>query len=185
MLSEKLKEKICKIKKLKLENFLDNYFIHKTFYINYKSPQRILSSPNKEQNYNNKIFLSRLRNKNVKIFKTKSKSTNRILGLNSDYLFFNPHVTRMMKGGVDSTEYDSTKYTLSKKEEIKKTQSKKYFGISGDTPLINTGTLSDLYSTTNVASKTLSKINSFSERNIFQRTKNQNFEISENDRKII
>ena len=68
MLSEKLKEKICKIKKLKLENFLDNYFIHKTFYINYKSPQRILSSPNKEQNYNNKIFLSRLRNKNVKIF---------------------------------------------------------------------------------------------------------------------
>ena len=184
MLSEKLKEKICKIKKLKLENFLDNYFIHKTFYINYKSPQRILSSPNKEQNYNNKIFLSRLRNKNVKIFKTKSKSTNRILGLNSDYLFFNPHVTRMMKGGVDSTEYDSTKYTLSKKEEIKKTQSKKYFGISGDTPLINTGTLSDLYSTTNVASKTLSKINSFSERNIFQRTKNQNFEISENDRKI-
>ena len=183
MLSEKLKEKICKIKKLKLENFLDNYFIHKTFYINYKSPQRILSSPNKEQNYNNKIFLSRLRNKNVKIFKTKSKSTNRILGLNSDYLFFNPHVTRMMKGGVDSTEYDSTKYTLSKNEGIKKTQTKKYFGISGDTPLMNTGTLSDLYSTTNLASKTLSKINSFSERNIFKRTKSKNFEISENDRK--
>ena len=186
MLSENLKEKICKIKKLKLNNFLDNYFIHKTFYTNYKSPQRILISPIKGQNNIDRIFFSRLRNKNAKIFQTKSKSTNRILGLNSNYKFFSPYVTRMMTGGVESTQYDSTKYTLSKKEESKNMKPKKYFGLDGDTPLINKGTLSDLYSNTSLASNTLSKFNSFSERNVLQKNKNNNIneKIIENERKI-
>ena len=186
MFSQKLKEKICKIKKLKLDNYLNNYFIHKTYYSDYNSPKRILSSPNKIQDYNDKIFLSRLRNKNVKIFQTKSKSTNRILGLNSDYMFYIPYVTKMIARGIDSTEYDSTKYTLSKKEETKdsKHQQKKYFGIPGNTLLTRRGSLSDLYSTTSLVSNTLSKMNSFSEKNIFQRTKNIDMEsIIDKDRK--
>ena len=188
MFSQNLKEKISKIKKLKLDNYLNNYFIHKTFYANYKTPKRILSSPNKAQNFNDKIFLSRFRTKNVKLFKTKSKSTNRILGINSNYMFYSPYVTKLIAGGLDSTEYDSTKYTLTKKEEIKNTinQPKNYFGIPGDTPLIRRATLSDLYSTTSLGFNTLSQVNSFSEKNIFQRANDKNEKIisdNDNDRK--
>ena len=178
MLSEKLKEKISKIKNLKSENYLDKYFIFKTFYNSYKSPKRILSSPNKNQEINNKIFLSRLRSKNVKIFKEKSKVTNRILSLNSDYMYYSPYVTKMMTGGVDSTQYDSTKYTLPKNDTNKNSKIKKYFGIPGNTKITKAGTLSDLYSTTSLVSNTLSKKNSFSEQDIFKR------KLNDEDRKI-
>ena len=137
MYSEKIKEKICKIKKLKLDNYLNNYFIHKTFYSTYKSPKakRITSSPNKIKNNENKICLSLLRTQNAKIFKTKSKSTNRLIGFNTNYKLYSPLITRMMTGGIDSTKYDSTKYTLNKKEN------KKYFGLSGNTIINNENTL--------------------------------------------
>ena len=35
MLSQKIKENICKIKKLKSDNYLSRYFIFKTFYETY------------------------------------------------------------------------------------------------------------------------------------------------------
>ena len=133
MYSEKIKEKICKIKKLKLDNYLNNYFIHRTFYSQYNSPKRITSSPNKFQNFKKNICLSIINNKNSKIFKAKSKSTNRLLGFNTNYNFYSPLITKMMTKGIDSTKYDSTKYTSSKKE--KKNSQKKYFGLPGNTPL--------------------------------------------------
>ena len=90
MYSDNIKGKISKIKKLKLDNYLNNYFIHKTFYSVYKSPKakRITSSPNKIKNNENKICLSLLRTQNAKIFKTKSKSTNRLIGFNTNYKLY-------------------------------------------------------------------------------------------------
>ena len=186
MISQNLKEKICKIKKLKSDNFLTKYFVFKTFYNNYKTQRKIFSSPGIEQNINEKVFLSRLRNKNMNLFIDKSKSTNHLLSLESDYLNYTPYVTKMMKTGIESTKYDSTKYTSTKKEEIKNlkknSKKKKYFGLPGDTPLIKTGTFSDLYSTQ--SPKTFSKINSLSEQNIFKNEKKLNFDkILDNDRK--
>ena len=186
MLSQKIKEKICKIKKIKSDNFLSKYFIYKTFYDNYKSSNPIFNQPGKTKNINKKVFLSRLRNKNMKLFSEKSKSTNHLLSLNTEYLKYTPYVTKMMKTGIESTKYDSTKYTISQKEEIKniKTNSKpkQFFGLPGDTPLIKNGTFTDLYSTRNY--NTLSKINSFSEKNIFTNKKNLKLDnIIDNDRK--
>ena len=133
MYSDNIKGKISKIKKLKLDNYLNNYFIHRTFYSQYNSPKRITSSPNKFQNFKKNICLSIINNKNSKIFKAKSKSTNRLLGFNTNYNFYSPLITKMMTKGIDSTKYDSTKYTSSKKE--KKNSQKKYFGLPGNTPL--------------------------------------------------
>ena len=179
MLSQKIKEKICKIKKIKSDNFLSRYFIYKTFQDNYNSPNTNLNSPGIKYNINKKVFLSRLRNKNMKLFSEKSKSTNHLLSLNNEYLKYislnneylkyTPHVTKMMKTGIESTKYDSTKYTNTQKEEIKdlkkNSNQKLFFGLPGDTPLIKNGTFTDLYSNANY--NTLSKINSLSEKNIF------------------
>ena len=186
MLSQKIKEKICKIKKIKSDNFLSRYFIYKTFHDNYNSPNTNLNSPGIKYNINKKVFLSRLRNKNMKLFSEKSKSTNHLLSLNNEYLKYTPHVTKMMKTGIESTKYDSTKYTITQKEEIKdlkkNSNPKLFFGLPGDTPLIKNGTFTDLYSNTNY--NTLSKINSLSEKNIFVNEKKLYLDkIIDNDRK--
>jgi len=185
MISQNLKEKICNIKKIKSKNYLKKYFTFRTFYKDYTLPKRNFNSPRNTQNNNNKYFLSLLRSKNMKLFKEKSKSTNRLLILNPDYLFYSPYVTKMMQDGIESTKYDSTKYTLSPNEELKNiklnSKSKKYFGISGDTPLIMRDSI---YSNNSRVSKTLSKFNSFSEKNIFERTSNNNLDkIIDNERK--
>ena len=187
MLSQKIKENICKIKKLKSDNYLSRYFIFKTFYETYKSSNTNIHSHGIAQNVNKKVFLSRLRNKNMKLFSEKSKSTNHLLSLNSEYLNYTPYVTKMMKTGIESTKYDSTKYTVTEKEEIKnikrKSNLKKYFGLPGDTPLFKNGTLTDLHSTK--IFNTFSQINSLSEKNIFSNKKNLNLDnILVNDRKI-
>ena len=65
-------------------------------------------------------------------------------------MYYSPYVTKMMTGGVDSTQYDSTKYTLPKNDTNKNSKIKKYFGIPGDTKITKAGTLSDLYSTTSL-----------------------------------
>ena len=181
MISKEAKEKISKIKELQSKHHIKNYLIFNTFHNIYKKqPFRPYStSTGKECQLNDKIFYSRLRNKNAKIYKNKEKNNERILSLYSDYTFYNPYVTMMMTNGACVTEYNHKKYIKhdslipkidlnNKTQKIKKGKRvKKYFGIDGDTPLIDTDrrtkktgrtTLNDLYSTTSLGMKTMSNL---------------------------
>jgi hypothetical protein len=218
MISKETKEKINKIKELQSKNHIKNYLIFNTFHNIYKKqPVRPYStSTGKEFQLNDKIFYSRLRNKNAKIYKNKEKNNERILSLYSDYTFYNPYVTMMMTNGASVTEYNHKKYIKhdslipkidlnNKTQKIKNGKKvKKYFGIDGDTPLIDTDrrtkktgrtTLNDLYSTTSLGMKTMSNLPSklynqtyylnnskLSDLNL-NNTNNFNF-ITESDRKF-
>ena len=181
MISKEAKEKISKIKELQSKHHIKNYLIFNTFHNIYKKqPVRPYStSTGKECQLNDKIFYSRLRNKNAKIYKNKEKNNERILSLYSDYTFYNPYVTMMMTNGASATEYNHKKYIKhdsiipkidlnNKTQKIKNGKKvKKYFGIAGDTPLIDTDrrtkktgrtTLNDLYNTTSLGMKTMSNL---------------------------
>ena len=219
MISKEAKEKISKIKELQSKNHIKNYFIYNTFYNNYKKqPIRPYSTSNgKECKLNDKIFYSRLRNKNAKIYKNREKNNERILSLYSDYTFYNPYVTMMMTNGANVTEYNHKKYIQQESmipqidinnnaPKLKKGKKvKKYFGIDGDTPLIDTdrrtkrtgrSTLNDLYTTTSLGMKTMTNLPSklFNQTYFFKNTSkvsdlqlnngsNFNF-ITESDRKL-
>lgn len=191
MLSKNVKEKILKIKNLDSKNYINSFLIHTKFYKDYKSKISIFNSPDKNKKIYDKILLSRLRSKNLKLFQTKTKSNSRFLSLNSDYLLFNPYVTRLMKGGANTTEYDWNKYTLSKNKKQKSNlnlNTKYYFGLPGNMPLVSNKkgnlSLSSLYSTTSLGAKTFTKFDSLSATNIMENiNNNKNIEIDDNDRK--
>ena len=195
MLSKETKEKINQIKELQLKNHTKNYLIYNTFHNKYKrQPNRPFStSAGKEFQLTDKIFYSRLRNKNAQIYKNKDKNNERILSLYSDYSFYNPYVTMMMTNGANVTEYNHKKYIQNetivppldlnnKMPTIKRGKKvKKYFGIDGDTPLIETDrktkkigrtTLTDLYSTTSLGMKTMTNLPSklHNQNNFFNNT---------------
>ena len=177
MLSKETKEKINQIKELQTKNHIKNYLIFNTFHNSYKKQMRPYSTATgKEFQINDKIFYSRLRNKNAQIYKNNDKNTERILSLYSDYTCYNPYVTMMMTNGTNATEYNHKKYIQSDRKipsldinlkipKIKKQKKvKKYFGLDGDTILIDsdrrtkrTGrtTLTDLYNTTSLGMKTM------------------------------
>ena len=181
MISKETKEKINKIKELQSKNHIKNYLIFNTFHNNFKkqSMRPYSTSTGKEYKLNDKIFYSRLRNKNAQIYKNNDKNNERILSLYSDYTCYNPYVTMMMTNGASVTEYNHKKYIQTessippieisnKVPKIKKGKKvKKYFGIDGDTPLIETDrktkktgrtTLTDLYSTTSLGMKTMTNL---------------------------
>ena len=181
MISKETKEKINKIKELQSKNHIKNYLIFNTFHNNFKkqSMRPYSTSTGKEYKLNDKIFYSRLRNKNAQIYKNNDKNNERILSLYSDYTCYNPYVTMMMTNGASVTEYNHKKYIQAqssippieisnKVPKIKKGKKvKKYFGIDGDTPLIETDrktkktgrtTLTDLYSTTSLGMKTMTNL---------------------------
>ena len=195
MIPKETKEKINQIKELQLKNHTKNYLIYNTFHNKYKrQPNRPFStSAGKEFQLTDKIFYSRLRNKNAQIYKNKDKNNERILSLYSDYSFYNPYVTMMMTNGANVTEYNHKKYIQNetivppldlnnKMPTIKRGKKvKKYFGIDGDTPLIETDrktkkigrtTLTDLYSTTSLGMKTMTNLPSklHNQNNFFNNT---------------
>ena len=180
MISKEAKEKINQIKELQTKNHIKNYLIYNTFHNSYKKQLRPYSTATgKECQINDKIFYSRLRNKNAQIYKNNDKNTERILSLYSDYTCYNPYVTMMMTNGTNVTEYNHKKYIKSESSippidiklkipKLKKTKKvKKYFGIDGDTLLIDsdrktkrTGrtTLTDLYNNTSLGMKTMTNL---------------------------
>ena len=195
MISKETKEKINKIKELQSKNHIKNYLIFNTFHNNFKkqSMRPYSTSTGKEYKLNDKIFYSRLRNKNAQIYKNNDKNNERILSLYSDYTCYNPYVTMMMTNGASVTEYNHKKYIQTqssippieisnKVPKIKKGKKvKKYFGIDGDTPLIETDrktkktgrtTLTDLYSTTSLGMKTMTNLPSklYNQNNFFNNT---------------
>ena len=198
MISKEAKEKISQIKELQSKTHIKNYMIWHTFHNNFKRQSRPFSTSNeKDFQMNDKIFYSRLRNKNAIIYQNKDKNNNRILSLYADYTTYNPYVTMMMTNGASVTEYNHKKYIQtnatippsidknSKTIEIKKRKKiKKYFGIDGDTPLernlrgikkVGRKTLTDLYSTTSLGMKTMTNFTTkFSNKNIFNKKKSNN-----------
>ena len=195
---EEAKEKISQIKELQSKTHIKNYMIWHTFHNNFKRQSRPFSTSNeKDFQMNDKIFYSRLRNKNAIIYQNKDKNNERILSLYADYTSYNPYVTMMMTNGASVTEYNHKKYIQtnatippsidknSKTIEIKKRKKiKKYFGIDGDTPLernlrgikkVGRKTLTDLYSTTSLGMKTMTNFpTKFSNKNIFNKKKSNN-----------
>ena len=212
MISKETKEKINRIKELQSKNHIKNYLIYNTFHNIYKKqPFRPYStSTGKEFQINDKIFYSRLRNKNAQIYKNDDKNNERLLSLYSDYTFYNPYVTMMMTNGASVTEYNHKKYiqkgsSIPKNDKIPKIKKgkkvKKYFGIDGDTPLIETNrtikragrtTLNDLYNTTSLGMKTMTNLPSkYNKTNYFNNNKLDNLNnfnafnfITESDRKL-
>ena len=168
------------IKELHNKNHLKKYLVYNTFYMQYKKKIRPLSD-NKEREckLNDNIFFSRLRNKNATIYQDKNNKKNKLLSIYTNYNNYDPYVTKMMTYGINHTAYNKN-YTKTisnlptiqtdkdDKEGINnKKKTKKYFGIDGDTPLVeddkfsNFGktTLNDLYNTTSFGMKTLNTIN--------------------------
>ena len=196
MISKEAKEKISRIKELQEKNHIKNFMVWNTFHNKYKKQSRPFStSTGKDFQINDKIFYSRLRNKNAQIYQNKDKNNERILSLYSDYTCYNPYVTMMMTNGASATEYNHKKYIqtessippidLNKKvTKIKNGKKvKKYFGIDGDTPLETHGrdtkhygrtTLTELYTTTSLGMKTMTNFPSkLSPNRIFNKTANK------------
>ena len=111
MISKEAKEKISRIKELQEKNHIKNFMVWNTFHNKYKKQSRPFStSTGKDFQINDKIFYSRLRNKNAQIYQNKDKNNERILSLYSDYTCYNPYVTMMMTNGASATEYNHKKY---------------------------------------------------------------------------
>ena len=202
MISKETKEKISQIKELQSNNHIKNYMIWHTFHNNFKSqPRPFSTSTGKDYQINDKIFYSRLRNKNAIIYQNKDKNNERILSLYADYTSYNPYVTMMMTNGASVTEYNHKKYIQTEAiipppidinnqtTKIKHGKKiKKYFGIDGDTPLENNfrgtkkagrTTLTDLYTTTSLGMRTMTNFHTKPYKNIFNKNKsNNNFDLN-------
>ena len=139
MISEKIRERIEKIKETKINNHINNLNTYHTFYHhyrpeNYKRPNStaIMKTVNE---LNDKMFYTRLRNKNIQIYKYDQRAKS----LHTNYKNFNPYVTIMMSNSAaNATQYNKSKYIQTNKKIFQKKKSKntkKYFGIDSDTPL--------------------------------------------------
>ena len=141
MISDEIKERIKKIKDTKINNHINNLNIFHTFYNRYtpqtyKRPNSTAVMKNVNE-LNEKMFFTRLRNKNIQIY----KNDQRAYSIQTNYENFNPYVTMMMSNGAaNATQYQKSKYIQSDKAIFPKNKpkkTKKYFGIDSKTRLDN------------------------------------------------
>ena len=174
MISEKNKKKIKEIKELKENNWQKNYQTFTMYYKEFRRPnshqnpfkRKVSSNPKKDS-----FFYFRLRNKNSFIHKNDNR--------NNELKSFNPYVTMMMTNATNLTQYNHTEYVVKNKNkdfianvtEYNIPKGKKYFGLEGNTPLLDSdfnetntenfkmSTINDLYMKTSMGMKTMSGLN--------------------------